>query len=96
MKYAIIGLGAVGSVLGFHIATAGQEIILIGKKDQVEVIKKDGITLNGKQITKNIIATDDFSILSDADFLFVCVKSQDTLDVWSQELPPLPVPPFSL
>ena len=46
MKYAVIGLGAVGSIVGCILKKSGREVILIGKKNQVDLINKNGIKIN--------------------------------------------------
>ncbi|OYT57816.1 hypothetical protein B6U70_01940 [Euryarchaeota archaeon ex4484_162] len=82
MKYAVVGLGAVGSIIGGFIAQTGENIVLIGKKNQIERIKKYGIKIDDVEIKKNnMILTERFSYLSDVDVVFVCVKSQDTENV---------------
>ena len=81
MKYAVIGLGAVGTIVGGLLTKSHDDVILIGKKNQVERIKKKGIRIQGiNRITevKKINVSDDFSSLSDVDIIIVCVKSQDT------------------
>ena len=40
MKYEVIGLGAVGSIVGGFLAKSGENVVLIGKKNQVEIIKQ--------------------------------------------------------
>ena len=81
MRYAVVGLGAVGSMLGGLLAKTGDNITLIGRKNQVDVIKKNGITIDGVHIMENLHATDKFSSLTDVDVMFVCVKSYDTYEL---------------
>ena len=42
MKIAVIGAGAIGSVVAGYLHKAGVDVILIGRQDQVDAIKKDG------------------------------------------------------
>ncbi len=81
MRYAVVGLGAVGSLLGGLLAKTGDNITLIGRKNQVDVIKKNGITIDGVHIIENLYVTDKFSSLTDVDVMFVCVKSYDTYEL---------------
>jgi 2-dehydropantoate 2-reductase len=81
MRYAVVGLGAVGSLLGGLLAKTGDNITLIGKKNQVDVIKKNGITIDGVHIIENLHVADKFSSLTDVDVVFVCVKSYDTIEL---------------
>jgi 2-dehydropantoate 2-reductase len=81
MKYAVIGLGAVGSIVGSILIKSEKDVILIGKQEQIDVIKQNGIKINGinKQINiENPNASSDYSSLKDVDFIIVCVKSYDT------------------
>jgi len=82
MKYAVIGLGAVGSIVGGLIARSGEDVLLIGKKNQVQVINKNGLRIEGVEkkavLIKNVKTSSDFSSLKDVDVIFFCVKSQDT------------------
>ena len=81
MKYAVIGLGAVGSIIGGLLAKSGEEVILIGKSNQVEEIRKKGIKINGLNNlihVDNVEVSTDLSLVSDSDIIIICVKSQDT------------------
>jgi 2-dehydropantoate 2-reductase len=81
MKYAVIGLGAVGSIVGGLLTKSGENVVLIGKKNQVDVINKNGIKLNGINgsfIVSNANASSDLLSLKDIDLIIICVKSQDT------------------
>ena len=85
-KIAVIGAGAIGSLIAAYIAKAGHHVSIIDIWPQhVETIKTQGLTLNADN--------DEFTVPIDAfhlgelsnsnpkfDFVFCCVKSQDT--VW--------------
>jgi 2-dehydropantoate 2-reductase len=81
MKYAVVGIGAIGSIIGGLLIKSGAEVILIGKRNQVEIINQKGIKiigLNGPINVKKVNATNDISIIKNVDVLIVCVKAQDT------------------
>lgn len=82
MKYAVIGLGAVGSIIGGMIHRYGGDIVLFGKKSQINSLKKEGLEINGFFGTtfklKNLRLESDFFKLKEIDVVFICVKSQDT------------------
>ena len=81
MKYAVIGLGAIGSIIGGLLTKSGEDVVLIGKKNQVETIGQKGFRIdgfNGSIIVENVHASTDLSLLSDVDAVIICVKSQDT------------------
>ncbi len=81
MKYAVIGLGAVGSIIAGLLSKNNENVILIGKKTQIEQIKKNGLKISTNQsetIIENLNLSSKFASVEKVDILFVCVKSQDT------------------
>jgi len=81
MKYAVIGLGAVGSIVGSILIKSGKNVVLIGKPNQVDIIKNNGIKINGingSLIVERPNISADYSSLRDVDFIIICVKSYDT------------------
>ena len=82
MKYAVIGLGAVGSIIGGLIHKKEKDIVLFGKKSQIDLLKKEGLKIEGfsrKPINlKKLKLESDFLKLKEIDVIFICVKSQDT------------------
>lgn len=84
MKYAVIGLGAIGGIIGGLLTKSGEKVILIGKKNQSEEISKKGLKINGINnsiLVKNVHVSTDFSLISESDVIIICVKSQDTENV---------------
>jgi len=47
MHIAVVGAGAIGSVVAAYLHKAGVDVTLIGRQDQVEAIKKHGLKING-------------------------------------------------
>ncbi len=47
MNVAIIGAGAIGSVVAGYLTKAGVDVTLIGRSDQVEVITQSGLKMKG-------------------------------------------------
>jgi len=81
MKYSVIGLGAVGSIIGGLLAKSGEKVILIGKKNQVEEISKKGLKINGINnsiLLENVQVSTDLSLISSSDVIIICIKSHDT------------------
>jgi len=81
MSYIVIGIGAIGSIIGGLLAKSGEKVILIGKRNQVEEISKKGLRINGINNTifvEKIHVSTDLSLISDKDVIIICVKSQDT------------------
>ena len=43
MKIAVIGAGAIGGLVAAYLKKAGEDVILIGRGDQVDVINAQGL-----------------------------------------------------
>jgi len=79
MNIIIFGAGAIGSLFGFFLAK-NNNVILIGRKEHVKAIKKNGLKITGKtQAIKKINAeTKIENIHFNPDLLIITVKSYDT------------------
>jgi 2-dehydropantoate 2-reductase len=47
MKIAVIGAGAIGSVLGCLLARAGEDVTLVGRRAHVDAVNQSGLLLDG-------------------------------------------------
>jgi 2-dehydropantoate 2-reductase len=47
MRLAVIGAGAVGSLVGGLLARAGEDVTLIGRRPHVDAVKRDGLRIDG-------------------------------------------------
>ncbi|MHC1760102.1 MAG: ketopantoate reductase family protein [Negativicutes bacterium] len=55
MKYAILGAGAMGSIIGATLAKGGQEVVLVDPyKDHIEKIARDGLQLKWPDRTETV------------------------------------------
>ena len=45
MKIAVIGAGAIGGVVAAYLKKAGEDVILIGRSEQVDIINSKGLIL---------------------------------------------------
>ena len=82
MRIVIVGAGAVGSVVGAHLAKAGTDVLLIGDPPHVEKIRAHGLKMSGRYGTFTVtppacFAPDDWQPRTD-DVVFLCVKTYDT------------------
>src|SRR5689334_23585070 len=79
MKFAILGAGALGTILGAHLSRAGHEVAMIVRGERARVLQRQGLVLNGLSDIKarpNVI--DDPSKLLDTDTLIIATKAIDT------------------
>jgi 2-dehydropantoate 2-reductase len=88
MKIIVFGAGAIGSLFGALLAKFN-EVVLIGRKNHVEAIKKNGLIIEGK--TKlNIQVKSETNISKvniQPDLIILTVKSYDTNDAITQLSP---------
>ena len=79
-KIYVLGAGAVGCYFGGMLARAGQDITLLGRSERVEAINELGLEMDCKSFQELVYvkASDDLSVLRDADLVLLSVKSLDT------------------
>ncbi len=90
MRVLVVGAGAVGSVFGGLLAKAGHDVTLLGRAWHLDVIKQQGLTVDGiwgTSVVRNLhLATQDDAIEhpSAFDWVFFCVKTTQTAAVAPQ------------
>jgi len=78
MHIVILGAGALGTVLGAHLARAGEEVTLIARGIRAAYLQEQGATLTGLvDFTVPVHVVTDPSQVHDADVLIVTVKTYD-------------------
>jgi 2-dehydropantoate 2-reductase len=89
-RIAVVGAGALGSLVGAWLAQAGQRVVLIGRAAHVAAMRLDGLQVHAEGRVDRVLldATTDMAGVCDADLVLVCVKSADTAGV-AQQLAPL-------
>lgn len=80
MKTAVMGAGAVGCYYGGMLARAGREVVLIGRPQHVEAIRRDGLLMDTQTFREHVpVGTSiDAGGVRGAQLLLCCVKSTDT------------------
>lgn len=83
MQIAMLGAGAMGSVIGGHLANAGNDVVMIDvNEDHISTIKTNGLVLENdesKDVVKVRAATNSIGI-EPVDLVIVLVKSFHTED----------------
>lgn len=90
MKISIIGAGGVGGFFGAKFALSGQDVVFICRGKNLEVCRKNGLTLESegsKFIIKDAIFSDDYKEIEGSDYIIVTVKSYDT-DIIAEQIKP--------
>lgn len=79
MNIVVIGAGSIGSLFG-GLLSKNNEVVLIGRKNHVNNIKKEGLKIHGLTELKTNISASDFvkNISFSPEIVIISVKSYDT------------------
>src|SRR5215468_7486912 len=78
MKIVILGAGALGTVLGAHLARAGEDVTRLARGQRAAYLQAHGATLTGlADFTVPITVVTDPQQRHEADVLIVTVKTYD-------------------
>src|SRR6202050_2473210 len=80
MRIAVMGAGAVGCYYGGMMSRAGHQVMLIGRSQHVEAIRRHGLLMDTSGFREHvpIHASTEVSDIQDASLVLCCVKSSDT------------------
>jgi 2-dehydropantoate 2-reductase len=76
-RIAVVGAGAIGSVLGALLARAGEDVTLIGRRAHVEAIRRHGLCIDGIQGTFTVQVDARQALDVRPDLVLLTVKAQD-------------------
>jgi 2-dehydropantoate 2-reductase len=79
MKIAVIGAGAIGSVIGGLLSKAGEDVTLIGRKSHVDAINQNGLILEGHSGKAIIQVKAAENLDFKPDLALLTVKAQDVV-----------------
>jgi 2-dehydropantoate 2-reductase len=77
MKIAVIGAGAIGSVIGGLLSKAGEDINLIGRKPHVDAVNRNGLVLEGESGRTVIKVKAAENLDFKPDLALLTLKAQD-------------------
>ena len=91
MKIAVMGAGAVGCYYGGMMARTGHEVVLIGRAQHVEAVRRDGLLLDTQSFREQvpIAASTEPAAVRGAALVLCCVKSTDTASAAADMAPHL-------
>jgi 2-dehydropantoate 2-reductase len=79
MKICIVGAGAIGGMLGAHLALAGQTVTFVEKnRAHADAIRANGLRVEGDGepiVAKNVAVTDSFAEVGPQDLVIIAVKA---------------------
>ena len=79
--FAILGAGAMGSILGAHLARAGHSVAMLARGRRAERVRSEGLRISGlAEFSAPVHVIDDPAQLRDAQVLIVATKAIGTAE----------------
>src|SRR4051812_39444565 len=79
MRFAILGAGALGTILGAHPSRSGHDVAMIARGERARGVARPGLVLTGlANLEARPAVLDDPKELHEADTLIVATKAIDT------------------
>jgi 2-dehydropantoate 2-reductase len=79
MKVVVVGAGALGSIVGAHLARAGEDVVFVARGERAALLRQHGIVITGlADFTVPVTVATDPDVVHTADVLLVTVKTYDT------------------
>jgi 2-dehydropantoate 2-reductase len=80
MKFAILGAGALGTILAAHLVRAGHEVIVLARGRRAQAIERDGLIVHGlNELRERCAVVTTPAELDAVDCFVVATKAIDTL-----------------
>ena len=83
MRITVIGAGAIGCCVAGYLKKAGQDVLLIGKADQVDAINQKGLAIKGVRGQETIQVPAALKMSEPCDLAIFAVKTQDMEDAFA-------------
>jgi 2-dehydropantoate 2-reductase len=78
-EFAILGAGAIGSILAAHLAHAGHSVVLIARGERASAVEREGLRIKGlAELAVRVPVITDARQLEAADTLIVAMKTPGT------------------
>ncbi|MCR4336588.1 MAG: 2-dehydropantoate 2-reductase [Candidatus Omnitrophica bacterium] len=84
MRVAIIGGGAIGSVVAAQLSKAKVSVYLVGRKDHVEAIRQNGLQVESGQGTEQIRFEVGTQLNQEYDLVIFATKTQDLKQAYQE------------
>jgi 2-dehydropantoate 2-reductase len=79
MKVVVVGAGALGSIVGAHLARAGEDVVFVARGERAALLRQHGIVITGlADFTVPVTVATGPDVVHTADVLLVTVKTYDT------------------
>lgn len=90
-RIAVIGAGAIGSIVAANLTKAGVDVVLIGRLDQVDAINKNGLVVKKFDGQETVRVKALPKLDREYDLVIFTVKTQDIEDAYQANHQYLPV-----
>ncbi len=87
MTIAVIGAGAIGGSLAAYLTKAGQDVVLIGRRDQVDAVNQGGLSIVGVRGHEMIRVKALTQMDKSYDLVIFAPKTQDIENAYQQNHP---------
>ena len=83
MKFVIVGAGATGAFLGARLARAGVDVTLVARGAHLAAMRERGVEVrdDGGSFVAHPPCTDDLSVVTEADAVFLTLKAHSLPDM---------------
>lgn len=82
MDVVVVGPGSLGCVAAAALTRAGHRVVLYGRGETVERLKRDGVVVHGLEEWDVLVpATADARDLGEPDLLLICTKALGTREL---------------
>lgn len=81
VDFAILGAGAIGSILGAHLARAGHSVVMLARNPRARQIQNNGLRISGlAELSERVATLPDGESLRNAGVLIVAMKTPGTAE----------------
>ena len=79
VDFAIVGAGAIGSIIGAHLARSGCNVVMLARGSRAQQIERDGLRITGlAEFSQAVSVVTDPAGLRAADVLIMATKTRDS------------------
>jgi len=79
----VMGAGSIGSLFGAYLEEAGNDVVLVGRKEHIQAIRKNGLEIQDKVGARHIVkmsaATSTKQVKGPYDLILLTVKAYDVI-----------------
>lgn len=78
-EWAILGAGALGSIIGAHLARSGHQVVLLARGQRAHAVEQEGLRIKGlEEFTQRVPVVTDPAKFKGADVFVVATKTNGT------------------